>query len=174
MKKIDLIRNWHIAYTFPKAEKQVFATLKKMEITSYLPLQRVTRTWSDRQKQIELPLFPNYIFIYTSARERYIPLQIKNILRYVSFGGEPAIVTDSVIDSLKKMVDKEVEISNDKFPSIGVRVKINQGPFAGVEGLLIRKNGKTRLTVQIESLNREVSVEIPASIATAMQYEELV
>jgi hypothetical protein len=57
---------------------------------SFLPLHKEIRTWSDRKKQIELPLFPSYIFVYTSLCERYKSLQVKGIVNYVSFDGKPA------------------------------------------------------------------------------------
>jgi transcription antitermination factor NusG len=160
------IKNWYVAYTLPRAEKQTQRMLEKLGIVSFLPLHKVMRNWSDRKKQIELPLFPNYIFIYISSRDRYKPLQIKNIIKYVSFAGKPATVPESVIDSLQKILDLNVEVANDRYNlyNTGIRVTITEGPFAGTEGIFLKNNGKSRLVLQIESLNRELSVEVPANM----------
>jgi transcription antitermination factor NusG len=160
------IKNWYVAYTLPRTEKQTQRMLDKLGFVSFLPLHKEIRTWSDRKKQIELPLFPGYIFVYTSLRERYKSLQVKGIVNYVSFDGKPATVPESVIDSLRTVLNLNVEITNDRcnLPETDVRVTITEGPFAGIEGILIKKNGKSRLVLQIESLNREVSVEVAANM----------
>jgi transcription antitermination factor NusG len=167
------IKNWHVAYTYPKAEKKVQRMLDKLGIVSFLPLHKEIRTWSDRKKQIELPLFPNYIFIYTSLRERYKPLQVKSIVSYVSFDGKPATVPESVIDSLRTILNLNVEVTNEhcNLYEIGNRVTITEGPFAGIEGILLKKNGKSRLVLQIESLNREVSVEVAVSMVVPLELD---
>lgn len=55
--------NWDMAYTFPKAERKAACKLREMGVTSFLPLHKVVKQWSDRKKKLELPLFPNYLFI---------------------------------------------------------------------------------------------------------------
>ena len=133
-----------------------------MGVSSFLPLQKVIRVWNDRKKKLEVPLFPSYIFIYTSAVERYQLLTIDGLIRYVTFEGKPATISSTVIDSLKKMLVSDVEVSSESFIA-GMPVKINDGPFIGAEGILIRKNGKARFVVQIDALQRTVSVDFPAS-----------
>jgi transcription antitermination factor NusG len=122
---------------FQKAEKQVKISLDRMSVVSFLPLQKVTRIWSDRKKQLELPLFPNYIFIYTSSRDRYKSLQIKSILNYVSFAGKPATVPENVIVSLQKILSENIQLTEESFSSdtIGMPVLITEGPFTGIEGI---------------------------------------
>jgi transcriptional antiterminator RfaH len=153
---------WHIAYTYPKAERKVFRKLELMGVTAFLPLHYVVRTWSDRKKKLEVPLFPNYIFIYTSSSERYELLQIKEVVRFVSFDGSPAIVSETLINSLKKMLKGDVEVSEEEYHE-GMHVKVTDGLFKGAEGILIRKNSKSRLVIQIKVLRRTVSVDISSS-----------
>jgi transcription antitermination factor NusG len=155
-------KDWHIGYTCPKAEKRVHKKLEIMGVTSFLPLQKVIKNWSDRKKKLEIPLFPNYIFIHTSPSERYDILQVNGLVRYVTFEGKPATVPDSLINSLQKMLSGDLEVTNEQFIA-GMAVKIIDGPFAGIEGQLIRNNGKSRLFVQINVLQRNVSVDISAS-----------
>ena len=155
-------RKWHIAYTFAKAERKAFKKLESMGVIAFLPLHYVVRNWSDRKKKLEVPIFPNYIFIYTSASERYDVLQLKELVRYVAFDGKPAIVSDSLIESLKKMLEGDVEVSDDEFYE-GMEVKVVDGLFCGAEGILVRKNSHNRLVVQIKVLRRSVSVDIASS-----------
>lgn len=160
----ETYKSWYVAYTYPNAEKKVKRMLEQSGVTSFLPLQKVVRKWSDRTKKLELPFFPNYIFIYTSFKEMHIPLKIKGILRYVTFEGNAATISDGVIESLKKILIGEAVVSNKAFHQVGTPVKITRGPFVGIEGKIARQNGKTRLLVQIKSLNRVVSVDISSDM----------
>jgi len=156
------LKKWYIAYTFPKAERKIHSKLASMGYSSFLPLHMVIRNWSDRKKKLEVPLFPNYIFIQISPPDRFSVLQIKEIVRYVSFDGKPATVPDTLIDSLKKMLSGVVEVTNERYNE-GMQIKIIAGPFTGAEGILLRKNGSKRLVVQIDALHSAVSVDISAS-----------
>lgn len=158
----NVLNKWYIAYTFPKAEKKVQRKLELMGIECFLPLQMVIREWSDRKKKLEVPLFPNYIFVYTQGNERYEALQIKEIVKYVSFDGKPVTVPESLISSLDKMLKGNVLVSNDEYCA-GTRIRVIDGPFCGAEGTLVRKNSKSRLVIQIKALGRSVSVDISSS-----------
>ena len=157
-------KNWYVAYTFPNAEKSIHKSLGKMKIMSFLPLQETIRDWKDRKKRISAPLFPNYIFIYSSHKERYDALSVKGMVRYVSFDGKPAIVRNEQIESLKKLMDSNFEIHSRSLIKPGNKVVITDGPFSGVEGVLEKVNGSMRLVVLIDCLSRAVSINIPADL----------
>ena len=162
--------NWHVVYTYPKAERKVNSKLREMGITTFLPLHKVVRQWSDRKKKLEIPLFPNYVFVCIPHRERFKALQVGGVVRYVSFEGQPVAIEESIIDSLKKVLKGNADVSNEEFYEEQMPVRISHGQFAGAEGTLIRKNGKNRLLVKINVLHTCVSVDIKASEVEAMQY----
>lgn len=160
MNNNNLTPNWYVIYTYPRAERKVNNKIKELGIETFLPLHMVVRQWKDRKKKLELPLFPNYVFINSIANRRYNVFQVNGVVKFVSFEGKPAIIPEAKIKALKKILKGEVEISNNNFYEKGMKVKIRQGKFFGSEGVLIRRNGKTRLMVQIEALNTCVSVDI--------------
>jgi len=159
-------KHWYVAYTFPNAEKSIQRSLVKMQITSFLPLRETVRDWKDRRKKISTPLFPNYIFIYSSHKERYEALCVKGIVKYVSFEGKPAIIRNEQIESLKRLVHGDIEVHQRSVLKPGNRVTITDGPFCGVVGTLERINGNTRLVVVIDCLGRAVSVNISSTMVT--------
>lgn len=157
------VQHWYVAYTFPKAEKKVQIKLDTIGVQSYLPLHQVIKSWSDRKKKLIVPLFPNYIFVYTSEKKRNELFTIKEIVKYVSFGGKPAIVNDSIVSVLKNILKENVEVDIVEDIKVGACVKITHGPFTGAEGKVVNRNGKTRLIVQIDALQRAVAINISAS-----------
>lgn len=171
MSQIETLPGWHVAYTMPRTEKKVSDALEKIGIPSFFPVHFVLRKWSDRIKKLEMPLFPNYIFVHITPRRRYEVLNIADVIRYVCFEGKPATVSQSLLDSLKKMSGTNVEVTQDRLDKVGMPVRICDGPFAGIRGFLIRRNGKSRLLIRVESLGSCVSVEIDA--ASAMPADEI-
>jgi transcriptional antiterminator RfaH len=167
---VELSREWHIAYTYPKAERKVSKKLENLGVASFLPLHNVIRNWSDRKKKLEVPIFPNYIFVYTSRDERYDTLQIKEIVKYVSFDGKPVTVSEAIINSVKTMLKGNVEVSDEEYFE-GMHIKVTDGVFSGAEGILVRKNSRSRLVIQIEALRRTISVDISSnSVAPLHNY----
>lgn len=163
---------WHVAYTMPRSEKKVSEALTKINVASFFPVHFVLRKWSDRVKKLELPMFPNYVFIYVDPKLRYRALDVKDIVRYVSFDGQPAIVPDDVVDSLKKLSASNVEVSTEKFDKAGTPVMVCEGPFAGVRGLLVKNNGRSHLVIEVQSLGSAVLLEISASAVVCLDEVE--
>jgi transcriptional antiterminator RfaH len=152
---------WYVVYTYPNSEKKVHTHLVQKNITCFLPLQRVKRQWSDRTKIIEVPLFPNYIFVYTTNRERFKVLDIPGVSRYIMYNGGPATISENEITTIKKMmIDKEAIL--EQYID-GEAVNIIDGPFNGLTGIIFERKGKTRFGVKIEAINRAISVELNGS-----------
>jgi transcription antitermination factor NusG len=104
--------------------------------------------------------------VRVSPQRRFEVTGVECIVRYVSFGGKPAVVPVATVDSLRKMSGSDaLEVDDDPFLRIGMPVVICEGPFTGIKGYLVKKNGRSRLQVRVETLRRSVSVEIPSSAA---------
>lgn len=151
-----------------QGRKKVINKLEILGIQSYLPLHQVVRDWSDRKKKLIVPLFPNYIFIYVSDKKRHETFSVKEIVRYVSFEGKPATVHNTTIDSLKRILEERVEIEVENCIGVGTPVRINRGPFVGVEGVVVNRHGNTRLIIQITALQRCVAVNIAENDVAAL------
>lgn len=160
LPSISMDKKWYVAYTFPRAEKKVQLKLQTMGIETFLPMHRCLRQWSDRKKYLTTPLFPNYVFVRVSVKDRTDTFCVKEIVRYVSFEGRAAVVNDEVINSLKIILSKNEEVDLVSSFRAGDRVRIIRGPLQGIEGTVIRKEGKVRILIQIVALQRAVAVNI--------------
>jgi len=56
-------KKWYAVYTRPRWEKKVSELVTKKKLTTYCPLNRVVKQWSDRKKVIFEPLFTSYVFV---------------------------------------------------------------------------------------------------------------
>lgn len=149
--------NWYVLYTAARAEKQVEQQLKADGIEVYLPLHLSPRRWSDRVKMIEVPLFSSYIFVRTTDQILRMLPKMTGISRIVFYNGQPAVVKDKEIVSIKEFLinanGKECEFVIDD------EVHIIAGPMKDVKGK-IRKMTGDYLILELEQLGIHVKIKL--------------
>jgi transcription antitermination factor NusG len=128
-------------------------------IEYFLPVYKSVRRWKDRRKQLELPLFPGYVFVRIALRDRLQVLQLPGVVHLVSFSGKPAVLADSEIESLRGLT-QHAGIEPHPYLKVGKRVRVHSGPMAGVEGILVRRKERFRVVLSIHLIQRSVSVEV--------------
>lgn len=168
MEPVAGSNNWYILYTFPNLEKKICKELSKKRIQSYLPLQRVIRQRSDRKKELQIPMFPNYVFINTNEKERFKFLDIGGILKYISFDGKAAVVSNEEISKIKRFEDTSFEVETHLVQ--GDQVLIIDGPFTGLKGKLFYKKGKERVGIHLNSINQSISIEVCTSSLRKLEF----
>jgi transcription antitermination factor NusG len=151
---------WYAACTNPRHEKSVAQQMEGNEINYYLPLYRSIRRWKDRRKELELPLFPGYVFVQIALKDRMRILRLPGVLQFVSFNGKPAAVPESELDALRKGLSRNLCAEPHPYLKIGRRVRVHSGPMAGVEGILLRRKEKFRVVLSIHLIQRSVAVEV--------------
>lgn len=152
---------WYVLITRPRAEKQVSRRLTETGFENYLPLRRHLRTWKDRKKWVEEPLFSSYIFVKTEDRLRSRVFEAGGLVKYVSIGGKTAVLSEEEIARVQRLCsyEGEVEIHSGAL-AVGDQIRITAGHFEGLWGCILEVDGKTRLRIQINGLEFFASVEI--------------
>jgi transcription antitermination factor NusG len=152
---------WYALQLRPRHEKLVATTLVNKGYEGFLPLYRKKSRWSDRIKEIELPLFDGYLFCRFDINKRLPILITPGVMRIVGFGKIPHPVEDQEIAALQSICISGLQAEPWPYIRIGQRVRIDRGSLAGVEGIITdNKKGFRRLIVSVTLLQRSVSVEI--------------
>jgi len=151
---------WYAAYTCAKHEKRVAAELGARDVEHFLPLYSSMRLWKDRRVQLQLPLFPGYVFVRLPLSERLRVVQIPSVVRLIGFGGLPTALPDTEMEILRAGLCQSLRAEPHPFLNVGRRVRIASGPFAGLEGILKRKKNNLRVVVSLELIQRSVSVDV--------------
>lgn len=155
-------KQWFALYTKPRHEFKAETQLQACGVEYYLPSVVRIKQWSDRKKKVKEPLFSGYIFVHGNERDRLLALEQYAIVRSIFFQGRPAIVPDWQIDNLMKMLEKGEEIVVSDKMEIGSRVKIINGPFKDIEGVVFENSNQEKmLAITIDLLRRSVIVKIP-------------
>ncbi len=121
------------------------------------------RRWKDRRKELDLPLFPGYIFVRIALKDRLQVLKVPGVIQFVSFSGKPAPLPESDIESLRNGLVGGYHAEPHPYLKVGKRVRVRNGPFSGMEGILTRRKDKFRVVLSIELIQRSVAVEVDES-----------
>jgi len=160
---------WYAVYTCTHHERRVAQQLAERQVETFLPLYRSVRRWKDRRKELQLALFPGYVFVHIDVKHRLQVLQLPGVVNLVSFGGAPAPLPDSEIDILRQGSANPGRITPHPYLKIGRRVRVSSGPFAGTEGILVRRRDGCRVVVSIDLLMRSVAIEVDEADIVAMR-----
>jgi transcription antitermination factor NusG len=153
--------SWYALRVKSKFENLASATLRGKGYREFLPLYRSRRRWSDRVKELDLPLFPGYIFCHFDAGSRLLPiLTTPGVVSIVGAGKTPVPVSDGEISAIEAVVRSSLPALPWPCLTVGSRVLIEAGPLAGIEGIALDVDRKYRLVVSVPLLQRSVAVEI--------------
>ena len=154
------LKHWLALYTKPRQEFKAAIQLESVSIEYYLPTFTVTKKWSDRKKKITEPLFRGYIFVHVNEKDRMLAVSQKAIVKTVFFDGKPSVVPDWQIDNLKKMLIDSPEVFVSNKIEVGTKVKIVDGPFKDIIGVVKSTQKDKWLSVSVELLRCSVMVRI--------------
>ena len=151
---------WYAAYTSANHEKKAAAEITRRGVESFLPLYRAVRRWSDRRVELEMPLFPGYVFVHLALRDRLRVLLVPGVAKLVGFGGLPAALPDEQIEALRAGLSGCLHAEPHPFLTAGHRVRVKAGPLQGLEGFVVRRKNGLRLVVSLDLIQRAAAVEI--------------
>jgi|SRR5208283_2683564 len=158
---IDSIsEQWFALHVKTRCERVVATIARSKGFEEFLPFYRVRRRWSDRMKSVEFPLFPGYVFCRLDPRHRLPLLTIPGVLHFVGIGKAPVPIDDAEILAIQSAVSSGLSAEPWPFLEAGQRVRVEEGPLAGLEGLLVEARKRCRVVVSVTLLKRSVAVEI--------------
>jgi transcription antitermination factor NusG len=155
-------RGWLAIYTRHQHEKLASEDLAYKGFEVFLPVYTALRRWSDRVKEITLPLFPGYVFLRGGLPQPLLILTTPGVVGLVKFAGVPAIVSDMEIETVRRVLAKGAKIEPHPFLKCGDWVRVKGGPLEGLEGILVRDKNQSRLVLSVELVQKSVAVEVDA------------
>ena len=158
--------SWYVVHTRSRHEYKANTGLNQKNLTTFLPEIESWSKQKDRKKKIRTPLFPGYIFTEAPTLDNETKLTILKTAGVVRILGikensEPVPVPNEKIDAIRRFVNTKTEIFTMQFPREGEPARIIDGPFAGIEGIVVRSNVEKELfVVSIELLQRSVAIKL--------------
>lgn len=162
------VRNWYAVRVKNRRENVVAEHLRARGFETFLPLYRVRHRWSDRVKDIDLPLFPGYVFCQFDPLNRLPVVSVPGIVHVVGNGRTLIAIDSTEIAAIQTVVNSELPRQPWPFLEIGQHVRIERGPLLGLEGVLLDFRGHQRLVLSVTLLQRSVAVQIEGSWVRAL------
>jgi len=91
------------------------------------------------------------------------------VIRILGIPGKPSAVDEDEIMAVRRIASSGLACSPSPYLSIGQRVRIVDGPLAGITGIVGRIRNHQRLIVSVELLRRAVAVEFDAEAVVPLE-----
>lgn len=151
---------WYVVRLRSNFEKGASASLREKGYEVFLPSYRTRRKWSDRVKEVEVPLFPGYIFCRFDSRSRLPILMCPGVISILESADGPVPVPEHEVAGVRAILESGLQFGASPFLREGQRVVVERGPLKGTEGVVVRTKGAYRLVVSVFLLQRSISAEI--------------
>ena len=158
---------WFAVQTRSRHEKVVRSQLEMRNVETFLPTQKRLSQWTDRKKEIEVPLFAGYCFARFALADRLPVLQSQGVVRLIGSSGQPEPIPDDEIESLRKLISSSSDYVCCQYLREGMMVEVIRGPLQGIKGRLVREARPCRLVLNISLIQRAVTIEIDAASVAA-------
>jgi transcription antitermination factor NusG len=134
-----------------------------MGYEEFLPLYECRKRWSDRIKEVQVPLFPGYLFCRFDLQERLPILKTPGVIQVVGYNRQPIAVDEDEVKSIQTVISSGIPNQPWPFLKVGEKVRIVSGPLRGLAGVLVELKGNRRLILSVSLLQRSVAVEMDAA-----------
>ncbi|HLM81874.1 MAG TPA: UpxY family transcription antiterminator [Terriglobales bacterium] len=151
---------WYAVSVRSRHEKLVTRHLEHQGLNHFLPVYRSVRRWKDRRQELDMALFPGYVFVNLNLRDRLRVLRAPGAVQFVTFQGQPAAIPDSEIRALESSLSAGLRLQPHPYLHQGARVRLKRGPLVGAEGIMIRRKERFRLVLSIDLIMRSVVFEV--------------
>ena len=153
-------KNWYLVYTKPKCEKKVAGLLTKKRIENFCPLNGKTLKQFRKNKVVYEPLFPSFVFVCLQESEKSTIRQIENVVNFVYWKGNPAIINDEEIKAIKHFSEEHQNIKLERTNvNIEAEAKIMDGRSYSIDGKILMIKNKA-FKVNLPSLGFTMIAEI--------------
>jgi len=154
---------WYLVFTRPRMEKTAVVNLGYQEYVSFMPFIRCKKRRNGKLVDVVEPMFPRYLFVkLNTTTDHWRPIySTRGVTCMVRFGLEHARVPQSLIERLQALGDEEHILDvTPAGPKPGDKVRIADGSFAGLEGIVQARTGSARVRLLLEMLGQTTCVEL--------------
>ena len=159
---------WYVAHTYSGYENKVKTNLEKIIENRGLghlifdirvPTETVIEKNGDTEKEVELKMFPCYVYIKMIMNEEswHAVRNITGVTGFVGPGSRPTPLTDAEVEALSIEQAPQVKISF----AVGDTVEIISGLFEGMSGVVQSiSDDQKNVTVLVKRGSRNMPVEL--------------
>lgn len=164
-------RRWYVVQTQPGREEPALLHLRRQGFVTFCPMRFATRGTTRNRVTALSPFFRGYVFIALDLeRERWRSINgTIGVMRLVAFGnaGRPAPLPTGFVEQLQQMSEAGGGLGGGTQLGAGDAVRIIEGPFDQLCGVLEKASNQDRVTVLLSLLGKETRVQLQRRVLIA-------
>ena len=150
-------QSWWAFYLLSRREKDFMRRLQALDIPHYAPLiPKRSRSPQGRMRSSIVPLFSGYVFAYGTEEDRYRAMTTNCVSRWLPVADGAALTAD--LQQIRRLIALGKPLTPESRLEPGEFVRIRKGPFAGLEGVIVKRHSQTRLVVAVRFLQQGASI----------------
>ena len=150
---------WQVLHVFSNHEKRVAQHLAVRSVENYVPLYTERKRWTDRTVVTERPLFSGYVFVRFSTSSRLHVISTPGVLRILG-DEEKDLVSCEDLDRIRQGLATGLPLRPHPAASLGTPVRVRDGIFAGVEGVVTELRKQCKVIVTLSGTKQAFSLEM--------------
>jgi transcription antitermination factor NusG len=149
---------WWVLHTRPRVEKTLARRFLDRDVPYFLPLHQ--RQWRSKGRVLRsfLPLFPGYVFLCGDDRARLVALETNLVANVLPVLDQRQLHAD--LRRVHDLISTGAPVTPEDRLAPGDSVEIVKGPFAGLDGKVLRRGKRLHFFVEVQFLRQAVSMEI--------------
>lgn len=151
---------WFAIRVRSATEKIVNLHLENAGYESFLPVAKCTRRWTDGTEELEVPLFPGYLFCRMNPHHRLPILQAPGVIQIVGVGEMPIPAEEQEIAAIQRVARSGLASMPWPYLRGGMVTRMEEGPLTGLRGIVVKLKSGTKLVLCVNLLQQSVAVEI--------------
>jgi len=155
---------WYAIWTRSNCERLVAEQLSAKGFAAFLPEMSARSRRNGKSHVVQVPMFPGYLFLrHAMEKQSYIEiLKARGVVRILERGWTQLTpVATEEVDAIQRLVASGAPVFPHAYFREGDRVRVVDGPLAGLQGMFLRdKPNKGRLVVSVNLLQTSVAVEV--------------
>ncbi len=153
---------WWVAHTKSRNEKALANQLVRQKISYFLPMTWKIRRRSGRTFRSLLPLFSGYLFLCGSEDDRLNVLRTNRVANLIEVKDQQKFLEQ--LSQIEQALRAGANLVLHKYIKLGQRCRVTAGPFADLQGIVLKTKEAARLVLQVDMLGQAASVEIDTEI----------
>ena len=151
--------SWQVLHVLSNHEKKVAQHLVVRSVEHYLPLYSERVKWTDRTVVAERPLFSGYVFARFTPEHRMSVISTPGVLHLLG-DEERNMVCDEELSKIRTGLASGMPLRPHADLRVGTRVRVREGVFAGVEGVVTELRKQCRVIITLAAVRQCFALEV--------------
>ena len=162
-----LAGTWWVAHTKPRFEKTLAWNLLHRGVGYFLPLVKRVRVSGGKKRHVLLPLFPSYLFFCGDDNDRYEAMTTNRLCRTLDVSDQEELVGE--LSAIEKALARRAALDLYPFAAVGRRCRVKAGPLRGLEGVVVRRDKRAHVVLQVSILGQGAAVDVDADLVESAE-----